>query len=841
MNKFFYILFVAGLLFTQNVFAQEFTSLHINVDGACGMCKERIEKTAKMHGVRNPIWNPSTKILTLSYNPGLVSAETIQEKIAEAGHDTEYKKATDEAYNALPDCCHYRDVGSDHSASDNLKINGIVLSEDHKGKFSPLPGATITWLTSGKAVTSDENGAFSIHPEEANDKLIVSYAGYTSDTLSITNMNDVQIILGSNHVLKAVQVTSAKRNSFINTFSPFRTQTINSGELLKAACCNLSESFETNPSVDVSFSDAVTGSKQIQLLGLSGIYTQLTVENLPGPRGLATPLGLNSIAGPWIESIQLSKGTGSVVNGYESIAGQINVELVRPKATKNIYLNGYVNNMGRADFNANILLPLNKKWSTELLLHEEFQRNKTDFNKDGFRDQPTGSLFSAVNRWSYNDSKGLSFEFGGKMLDDDKTGGELDFKKAQKFSSSVYGVGIDINRYEGFAKIGYIFPKTKYQSIGLQISGFHHNQDAFLGLREYKGSQNNFYSNLIYQSIIKNTNHKFRTGLSFNHDGFDETFATSNFTRDENVMGGYFEYTWQPVEKFTLVAGMRGDYNSLYGWFGTPRLNLRYEPITGTIIRVSGGRGQRTANVLAENMGHLVSARTLNIIGEPTVPGFGLKPEVAWNKGISIDQKLKMFGRAGMISIDFYRNDFTNQVVIDLESPQSLNIYNLDGKSFSNSFQTEISFIPVKALDVKVAYRWFDVKTTYGGKLIDRPFTATHRAFVNLGYGIKGWKFDYTVNFVGQKRIPFTGSNPVAYQLATKSPSYITMNTQVSKMLHKKSGFELYIGAENITGYIQKHAIIAADEPFGNYFDASLIWGPLTERMFYGGFRINIR
>lgn len=841
MYKLLFSLFITGMLFTQNTFAQDFTTLTVKVEGACGMCKERIEKTAKIQGVKNPTWNPTTKMLTLSYNPDLVSAETIQEKIAAAGHDTEYKKATDEAYNALPDCCHYRDVDSDHSAADNLKINGIVLSENNKGKFNPLQGATIMWLNSGKAVTSDEHGAFSIHPEEADDKLVISYAGYTPDTLSIISMNDVQIILGSNHVLKAVQVTSSRRNSFINTYSPFRTQTINSGELLKAACCNLSESFETNPSVDVSYSDAVTGSKQIQLLGLSGIYTQLTVENLPGPRGLATPLGLNSIAGPWIESIQLSKGTGSVVNGFESIAGQINVELVRAKSERNIYLNGYVNSMGRADFNANILSPIGKKWSVGLLLHEDFQHNKTDFNKDGFRDQPTGNLFSAVNRWAYNDNKGLTFEFGGKLLDDEKTGGEMLFKKGDKFSPTVYGVGITNKRYEGFGKIGYVFPKTKYQSIGLQVSGFRHEQDAFFGLKDYTGVQDNFYSNLIYQSIIKNTNHKFRTGLSFNHDGFNESYIAANYKRNENVTGGFFEYTWQPMDKFSLVAGMRADYNNLYGWFSTPRLNIRYEPITGTTIRLSGGRGQRTANILAENMGHLVSSRTLEITGNSSIAGFGLKPEVAWNKGISIDQKLKLFGRNGMLSVDFYRNDFTNQVIVDLEDPEKLKIYNLDGLSFSNSFQAELSFIPIKALDVKVAYRWFDVKTTYGGKLLRRPLTATHRAFANLGYNIKGWKFDYTINFVGQKRIPFTGTNPAPYRLAEKSPDFVTMNAQVSKLLHKKSGLEVYVGVENITGYIQNRAIIAADDPFGSYFDASLIWGPLTERMIYGGFRVNIK
>jgi outer membrane receptor for ferrienterochelin and colicin len=424
---------------------------------------------------------------------------------------------------------------------------------------------------------------------------------------------------------------------------------------------------------------------------------------------------------------------------------------------------------------------------------------------------------------------------------DDKTGGENSFEKKDKFSSALYGVGINTERVEGFGKIGYVFPKTKYQSIGLQLSAFNHEQDAFFGMNEYKGTQDNFFANLIYQSIIGNTNHKFRTGLSLNADRYNEAYMANRYQRNETVAGGYFEYTWSPLEKFNLVAGIRGDHNSLFGWFSTPRLNIRYEPVTGTTIRATAGRGQRTANILAENMGNLISSRLLSIESATHNKGFGLSPEVAWNKGISVDQKLKLFNRAAMISVDYFRNDFTNQVIVDLEDARRVRFYNLDGKSYSNSLQAEISMIPLKALDLKMAYRLFDVKATYDDKLLQRPFTARHRAFVNLGYDYNGWKFDYTVNYTGEKRIPSTAGNPEKYRLAERSPDYITMNAQISKMLHKKTGLELYVGAENLTGFMQKHAILASDEPFGPHFDASMIWGPLTERMFYGGFRMKLK
>jgi hypothetical protein len=736
----------------------------------------------------------------------------------------------------------------EHASSDPHRhaITGIIVSEDDKGNFIPLSGASVYWNGAGSGIVSDSRGAFSIAENKSTSTLIVSYAGYQSDSIEVTGSRQLQIVLVSGGQLRNIKIKGRPKYSYLSDLGAIRDLTLHSVDLLRAACCNLSESFETNPSVDVSYSDAITGSKQIQLLGLAGIYTQLTVENLPGPRGIATPLGLNSIAGPWIESIQLSKGTGSVANGFESIAGQINVELKKAASSEKLFLNGYVNGMGKTDFNLNLSRHLGEKWSTILLLHDDFLTNKTDANKDGFRDLPTGNLFSAVNKWNYSSQKGLEVHFGVTALANNKTGGEMNYSTADKFTTDSYGLGIHTSRYEGFAKIGYIFPEKKYKSIGLQISAFHHRQDSYFGLTTYNAQQGNFYSNLIYQSIIGNAAHKFRTGLSFTADHYNELFKTQTFGRNENVAGAFFEYTYTMNEKLTAVAGLRADHNNLYGWFATPRLNIRYEPLKGTVIRISAGRGQRTADIFAENMGVLVSARTVQIISDHTGKAYGLSPEVAWNKGISIDQKFRLFSRDAMLSFDFFRNDFTNQVVVDLEDPRQIKFYNLTGKSFSNSFQSELNIIPLDKLNVRMAYRWFDVETTYGDKLLEKPFNAANRAFINAGYdgegiGLKGWKADFTMNFVGKKRIPSTIGNPLPYQMADYSPAYFSMNAQISKSFGTRKAFELYFGGENLTNYFQKDVIIAADQPFGNYFDASMVWGPLSGRLFYGGFRYKIK
>lgn len=823
------------------------STISFQVSGACEMCKDRIEEAAKGRGVASANWDINTRLLTVVYSPAATNPGKIHKRIADAGHDTGLEKAANSTYERLPACCHYRDNSQSwHGvANGNVSdaITGVVLKEDRKGSFIPLASASVSWLNSGNGTVTDSTGVFRIVMDSLGGRLIVSYTGFRADTITVSGGNNLMVVLATGDQLGEVRITSRRKATYLAALNPIRTQVMTERELFKAACCNLSESFETNPSVDVSYNDAVTGSKQIHLLGLSGNYTQLTVENLPGPRGLATSMGLSTIAGTWVESIQLTKGIGSVVNGYESIAGQINVELKKPETAEKLYANVYVNDMGKTDLNLILSQKTSKQWSTSLLLHDAFLANRgVDFNKDGFRDLPTGNLFSVINRWKYENDNGFMTQFGIRFLDDTRTGGELKFDPAKdKFTTNNYGIGINTRRYEGFAKLGYIFPGKKYKSAGLQLSAFRHDQDSYFGLHSYNAEQQNIYANLVYQSIIGNTAHKFRTGMSFAADEYDEVFNNTVYKRKENVPGGFFEYTYTPVESVTIVAGIRADHNSLFGWFATPRLHLRYEPVKGTTVRFSAGRGQRTANIFAENPGLFVSARQVLIEARAGGKAYGLNPEVAWNKGISVDQKLRLFNRDAMISVDYFRNDFNNQVVVDLENTREIKFYNLGGRSFSNSLQAELNLEPVRKLELRLAYRYFDVKTTYGDRLLAKPFTAPHRAFANLAYEFGGWKFDYTVNYNSSKRITGTEGNAWQDMRGSRSPDYFTMNSQLTKTVGTKRPFDLYLGAENLTNFFQRDAIIAADRPFGPHFDASMVWGPVSGRLFYLGWRYKIK
>lgn len=872
--KSFLLVFFSFLTIT--LYAQSDSTTTFDVAGNCGMCKQRIEKAAKLPGVEHAEWNLQTHKVTVKYNSKKVKLAQIQQAIANAGHDNSGYRAPDEVYEKLHECCfydrpnfgnkedHVHDDHDDHTGNNHQNeqnkethddqaehdhehiITGVVVNENQKADLSPIANVNVKWLEGPQSsTTTNENGVFKIKHDKGNKNLVFSFAGMQADTIEVKNLHEVLVVHAQNNVLSEVVVSRRKKSNYINALSANRAEILTAQELFKAACCDLSESFETTVSVDVVSNDAVTGSKQIQLLGLSGIYTQLTVENLPGPRGFATPLGLNSIAGTWIESIEISKGIGSVVNGYENMAGQINVELKKPHNSERLYFNTYVNNMGRTDVNLNLAQKINEKWSVGLLLHDNFMYNKNmNFSNNGFRDIPVGNLFSGINRWHYENGKGTIAQFGVKYLKDNRTGGQVDFNKSlDKGDTKVYGLGFDNERIEGFAKIGYVFPQNRLRSIGFLVSASNYTQDSYFGIRNYNSEQTNGYANLIFQDIIGSVAHKYKVGASLTYDKYNENIESNVFDRSESVTGVFVEYTYSPNEKMDVVLGLREDYNSLYGWFTTPRLVARYNPFTGNTIRFSTGRGQRTANIFAENLSMLASSRAINYAElQNQNNAYGLKPEVSWNTGITLDQNFQLFGRESGLSVELFHNNFQNQVVIDWENPRSVSIYNLEGKSYSNSVQAEFRFMPAPHFEARLAYRLLDVQTDYKSGKLQKPLTAKHRGFINLAYNLhSGWSFDYTFNTVGSKRIPSTLSNPDQYQLAANSDAYITMNAQISKSFGVNKNFTIYVGGENLSNTYQKDPILAAEQPFGQHFDTNLLWGPLTGRMFYSGIRYHIK
>lgn len=710
-------------------------------------------------------------------------------------------------------------------------LKGVVFGDDGK---EALPGVNIFWQGTNQGVASKADGTFKITKKSSQHMLVFSFVGYNQKVVHINNLTPIKVTLESNLEIEEVTVIKKDRGTYLSVINPIQTERIGGTELLKAACCNLAESFETNPSIDVSYSDAVTGAKQIRLLGLEGTYSLLQVENMPNLRGLATTFGLTYIPGPWMESIQVSKGAASVLNGYDAIAGQINAELKKPDSEEKIFLNVYRNAHGRMEFNGNGNIRLkNEKWSTGLFAHVSNLSNKTDDNNDGFMDEPLSHQLQFGNRWKYVGGNGHMAQAGFNILNEDRLGGQMGFEREMDPSvSNPYGINIKTNRIDGFFKTGYVFP-TGRTALAWLSNVSHHKTNSFYGLNDYDADETRFYANaVITRDLDKDGKHTLNTGASFVYDDFNEMLYGQDISRTETVPGLFAEYTLKPNGNFTLMTGARVDFHNLFGTFFTPRAHLRYKIGEHVTLRGSAGKGFRTANVLAENTYLLANARPLQWQSDAM-------QEKAWNYGLALVQTYSLLGRELQINTEFYRTDFETQLVVDKEtSADHIFLTSLEGTSYANSFQLDLRWQPIERLDMLLAYRINDVKQSIGGELKQKPLTSKYKGLINFNYttNLKKWMFDYTVQFNGGGRIPHYPMEGMQVAEDTFSP-YTIMNGQVSKFFRYWS---IYLGSENLSNFKQKNPIAGAANPFGSEFDATNVWGPTIGRKIYVGVRFSL-
>ena len=582
------------------------------------------------------------------------------------------------------------------------------------------------------------------------------------------------------------------------------------------------------------------------MLGLKSPYLQIMQENIPSIRGAAQAFGLTFTPGTWVESIQITKGAGSVVNGFESISGQINAELVKPFSDNKFFLNTYSSLNGRLELNTHFNRRVSEKWQSGLYIHGNYRGEKFDKNDDNFLDAPLTNQINVMNRWQYTDAQNGWVSFINiRFLNDEKQTGEINFNPTlDKGNTDSWGSEIDTKRFETSLKLGYVFPEIPYQSVGLQLAYSNHEQDSYFGLNVYDIKHESLYSNLLFNSIIGDTRSKFKTGINFTYDKYNELVNTTNYKRKENSLGVFFEYAFDNLEDFSLTAGVRVDTHNLLGTFITPRLHLRYAPWENGVFRASAGRGKRSANIFAENQQLFASSRKIDI---DAVDGniYGLNPEIAWNYGVSYLQKFNLFNKKGDITFDFYRTDFSNQVVVDWENPQAVSFYNLNGKSIANNFQLELNYELAKNLNLRTAFKYFDISTDYKTGKLQKPLQPNNRFFVNISYETatkdngSQWKLDLTFNNIGEQRLPNTATNPTQYQLPINSERYSLLNSQITKVF--SNTFEIYAGVENFTNVQQVNPILGSENPFGPNFDSTIVYSPIFGRAIYAGLRFKIK
>jgi hypothetical protein len=729
-------------------------------------------------------------------------------------------------------------------------LTGHVYTEE-QGKKIPLHRATVYFSGTSNGVETDNKGAFRIKRQSGKEKyLVAGMVGYKSDSLLITvaaSTLEFTLVEGGEE-LDEVMITSNRNGVVLSRLTSAKTELITSTGLKKMACCNLSESFENSATVTVGFTDAVSGAKQVQLLGLSSIYGQLQSENIPILRGLLSNFGWSYIPGSWMESIQVSKGASSVVNGYESISGQINLEMRKPDYTEPLFINLFADHLGRYEANITSATKVAKDLWAGLLLHGSADTGAHDYNNDTFMDMPQLQFVNLYNRWFYLNENGVQSRTGIRFLYDRRNAGQSEHLHSVTDNGDHGELYKTTIRNKGFAlenKTGFSVGEREGQSLGIITAFNYSGENLVYGRKTYTGEQNSFYSNILFTSGTSSS-HRYTAGASFTYDNYSTLFEDVLFynetprtaiDRNEVIPGVYAEYTYSHKDKFIFIAGLREDYNSRFGWLFTPRVNVRYNVLDELVFRVSAGQGYRSANAIAENIGLLATSRKFDVDAIDA-----LDIERAWNYGGNVSVYIPVGEEKTLtVSMDYFHTQFDNQAVIDIERDRNkVFFYNLQGVSYADAWQIDVSLTPFRGFDIFTAFRYNKSEITYSENgvnyTIERPLTSRYRGLVNLAYAtsLRKWVFDFTAQFNGPSRIPGMNGYGSEIRYSGSFPVYFAQITKNTKR------FDIYLGAENILDFKQKNPILNADLPFGQDFDSSLVWGPIVGRKIYAGIRWRI-
>ena len=673
--------------------------------------------------------------------------------------------------------------------------------------------------------------------------------------------------------LDAAVFVSRQAGNYLSKGKEIRTEVISAAGLCKMACCNLAESFENSASVTVGYSDAVTGARQIRLLGLSGIYTQMLDETRPVMRGLSAPFGLSYVPGQWLESIQIAKGSSSVINGVECLTGQINMEHRKPTDEKPLFINGAVMSDTKMDLNVASSLQMGYKWSTVILGHVSGNIAPHDMDGDGFLDEPKQLQFNLSNRWLYQADNGVQVRFGVRAIQDSRLGGQM-LKDADGkhvfYDRKTYSLtpaagtvdpwGSDIlNRsMNAYVKVGVPLNEDNSQNIALIADYNFQNMDSYFGSTKYLADQHSAFANLLYQNVI-NDSHRFTLGLNGTFDRFNEDFRRAIWlSTGENVAdfngptdlanaGVFGEYTYHYGDEFSAIAGLRGDwFNHVTGgatrFRVSPRVTLKYMPIDEIVIRANGGRGLRYSTPLVDNIGvfstgkEYVGAYNDHIL------------EDAWTFGGNVTYYMP-FGASSntYLSFDYFRTQFTQQMVVDYEmDPTQICFYALNGnRSYTDNYQLDFSVDPIERFNITATFRYTNAKIELAGKgLVEKPMTSRFKGVLNLQYAtnLNKWIFDFTASLNGSCRVydfmeSLTDKDGNLLYKNGRTPVYPLLYAQVTRRF---KGWDVYLGAENLTNFRQQNAIIGASNPRQPSFDASCIWGPLMGIKAHIGFRFTL-
>jgi outer membrane receptor for ferrienterochelin and colicins len=729
-----------------------------------------------------------------------------------------------------------------YSQEKNTDIDGVVYGVTGNTK-EILDGAVVKWINTRIGTLTENGGKFCIDSEKISDKrLLVIFVGYKTDTVSVGDKNFLEVVLQNNTSTKTIVVEGKVNTSFISDEN-VKTEVITQMELKKDACCDLSGCFGKNASVDVAVTDILTNTKELKVLGLEGSYTQILIDNMPTMTGLVTKYGVTSIPGSLINKITISKGSNSVIQGYESISGIMNVLLKDYSSSEKVYVSGFLNSAFEPQFNLNAATKI-KDWNTLFAFQTVQESKRVDDNGDGFLDMPLTRRYMFYNKWNYGSlekNDNTTAIIGIKYLDERRTGGQKNFDYEQNLgSNSIYGQTVNLRNGDAYARFGHSFENEKQLKVFL--TGGFFEQNSYFGTTKYDGKQKNFSVNALYEFPIYKKSY-LRFGASYKYENIIEdvnflsptlkTYA-GNYDKLESVPGIYTEGSFEFKKlNLSLIGGMRVDYHNDYNTIATPRFLVRYQMTEKTVVRASFGTGFRTVNPFSEYPSFLASGKDIKGLRD-------VKPEKTINYGIDILQYFVIGGLSGNINFDFYKTVFNNKVIAECDVMPYMYMFTNFEDAGSNVFQIESSVNFLQHLDFKLAYKFIDLYYFKNGERLEQPFNSKHRILSGITYTYPGnsWILNLTMQWFGKQVLPSTAKYPVQYQRATESDAYTMLNMQFTKNFKY---FETYAGVENLLNYTQSNPIIGADNPFDKNFETSYVWGPTRGRDFYLGFRYLIK
>lgn len=709
------------------------------------------------------------------------------------------------------------------------RVTGRVIDKD----LQALEYVNIYWEGTSLGTTSKKGGYFEIEKSSDSDRLVLSFLGFQIKTLWVKQNEIGDVILeNKSNALDDVMVGSRRESEIISKISTLKTEKLTTAALEKLPCCHLAASFENTLSVDKTYPDAVTGTEEIRMLGLAGVYTQILSEEVPVGRGLSSSLGLH-IPGAYLKSVSISQGVGSVISGYEGITGQIQMFLKQAENSDRFFLNLYANSFNSKDINVLKSIKFSEKWNSMLFLHASSHDGKFDHNSDSFMDMPTGITGNLTQTFKYDKPGVYRHQLGYRLTYNESNGGQMDFDKNENpLISENYGVGITNHRMELFSNQMFKLNAFGDVTFGIKTNYVYSKQESYFGRRSYSGREDNFNSSLNIEKKWSKYKQKLNFGSSFIYDEFQEVFNVNPFRREELVPGIHAEYTLQPQNNITLIGGYRVDFHNIYGNLSAPRFHFKYNFTEHSVFRLLAGKAFRVANPIIDNLGLLVSSR------EWVLPQTNQDLlESAWSFGANLSHDFKIGKRTLAIALDYYHTSFNDKVIVDLYSdPQRVMFYPLNGKSFADNYQVSLSIDIIKNLQFKVAGRYNNIKETYAGKLQDKLYNAKFKGLATLSYATKysKWKFDLTNQLIGKTKLtPLEGQKYQDY-----APAFYQLHAQITRRFKH---FDVYVAGENLTNYKQDHPIVSSSDPFSESFDASRVWAPILGAKFSVGVRFKIK